>query len=213
MIFFRESLNLLVTFVKSVDKITKATLITYFICTNMYAQESFGSYMDRLFFNSFSTVSDSNIRKFLADFAPKILESHKDRNGWSAYSSSVKTPPIEMSHSYIFKRYPVLDLAIKEGELKIYTYYFPEFPESIGIRDIQIILEFKKLDDATKFFEKLKTDLIKLGREPYFQEDQFTKSLKIYSRVYQPNLPPAAHIQLETQQDMNRCYQLIIGVN
>jgi hypothetical protein len=76
-------------------------LSSFTMSTETHSQENFGSYIDKLFFNSFSNTPDSTILKFLNDFAP-ILTHPPEATGtgkWVAYSSKDVTIPKVMTHS------------------------------------------------------------------------------------------------------------------
>lgn len=191
----------------------KIISITLAISMNMHAQQNFGSYLNKMFFNVFSSNPDSSIHKFLSDFAPVLLLPPKNSGKWTAYADVI--PPVIITHSYIFHKHPFIDADIKQGEFKVYTNVYDNdvYHNSTGIKDIQVILEFEKLDDATNLFEKLRQDLIALGQEETYYEDKFRRFSKVNSHEIMYDIPCGVRIHLVTERGINSLYQLSIGTN
>jgi hypothetical protein len=209
---FSDKLNKLST---RFERKAKIALITLTISMNMQAQQNFGSYLNKIFFNVFSTNPDSSIHKFLNDFVPVLLHPPENNATWSVYPPGDITPPVIITHSYIFHKHPFIDAAIKQGEFKVYTTVFDDlgYHNATGIKDIQVILGFEKLDDATKLFEEFRKDLKALGREHFYDEDKSRRFSVVYSQDTMYNIPSKVQILLVTHAGFDDLYQLSISIN
>ena len=207
-LFFDSILNKLFT---RFERNTKIVLITLTISMNMHAQENFGSYVNKMLFNVFSHNPDSSIHKFLNDFVPILLHPPEDSGKWTVYADVV--PPVIITHSYIFHKHPFIDADIKQGEFKVYTNVFDNevYHNATGLKDVEVILEFQKLDDASKLFEKFRKDLKALGQEATYYEDKFRRFSKVYSDDVMYDIPCGVRIDLVTERGINSLYQLSIS--
>ena len=182
---------------------------------NIHAQQNFGSYMNTIFFNVFSSNPDSSIHKFLNDFVPVLLHPPEISGKWTAYPPGDFILPIVISHSYFFQKHPFIDANIKQGEFKVYTDVYDNavYHNAVGINDIQVILEFEKLDDAAKLFEKLRKDLIALCGDEIHSEDRGRRSSNFYSPETFYSVPSGVRIQLTTERCINSWYQVTISID
>jgi hypothetical protein len=181
---------------------------------NIYAQHDFESYVNKVFFNVFSKTPDSSIRKFLSDFAPILLHPPENVDNWTAYPSADFKPPVEMIHSYVFRKHPFIETDIIQGEFKIYTAVYDDtlYHNATTIKNIQVILEFDKLDDAIQQFEKLRNDLIPVAKEDTYYEDEHRRLLQVYSSEATHATPSGVRIHLLIERGFSNLYQLSISI-
>jgi deoxyadenosine/deoxycytidine kinase len=191
----------------------KIILITFIISKTMHAQQNFGSYTNKIFFNVFYGTPDSGIQQFLNTFVPVLLQQSERNTKWSAYTAGDITKPTVIAHSLIFHKHPFIDADIKQGEFKVYTTVYNDavYLNSTGIKDIQVILEFEKLDSALRLFEKLRKDLTALGKEQTYFEDKARRFFVVYSHEIMYDIPAKLRIHLVEEGGVNNLYQLIIN--
>jgi hypothetical protein len=181
----------------------------------MHAQENFGSYLNRIFFNVFSSNPDTSIHSFLKEYVPILLHPLQNSSKWTAYPTKDIIVPVIKTHSYFFNKHPFFDVHIKQGELKIYTtvYDYEKYHDAIGIKDVRVILEFEKSNEAINLFEKLRKDLGALGQEETYYEDKFKRFSKVYGHEIMYNIPCGVRIHLETKKGIGSLYQLSLSIN
>ena len=194
--------------------VLKKLVFSLAINTPMPAQHSFGSYSDQIFFKVFSKP-DSSIRRFIVEFIPSLLEWNSvstDTGGWTMYPLGDIPIPTTIAHSYFFDKHPFIEAPIRQGELKIFTNvcYDPPHNGATSIKTFQVILEFEKLDDAIKQFEKFRADLKPLGEEYHYQ-DESRMFIEVYSSEELYNIPCRLRIHLSTKKNADLLYQLNIS--
>lgn len=180
---------------------------------NINAQHDFGTYINKLFFNAYSSSPDPSVYKFLNDFAPILLNPPQNSGHWTIYSSQNIITPVVIIHSLIFNKHPFIDAPIAEGEFKIYTNVFNDtvYDNITGIKNIQVILEFEKFEDASKLFENLRRDLKKLAEEITYYEDESRKFFDVASHENLYSIPSGVRILLETKRGVNNLFHLYIN--
>ncbi len=177
---------------------------------NTNAQKNYNTYVNSVFFNAFSTTPDSSIVGFLKSYAPMLMDLQIGSSKWTAYPVDEIIIPQIITHSYVFNKHPFINADIRQGEFKIYTNVYKN---AIGLKDIQLIIEFEKLNDAERLFEKLRKDLIDLAKEQTYYEDSSKKFSSIYSNEMTNDSPASVKLILIKGQGITNLYQLSINVN
>jgi hypothetical protein len=182
----------------------------------MIAQQDFGAYVNKIFFNAFSRDPDSSIHKFLSDFAPVLLNPRQATDGyWIAYPAKETNLPVTITHSYIFSKHPFIDAKIKQGEFKVFTNVYNDSiePDFADIQSIEVTLEFVNLEDGQALFEKLNKDLTSIGTVTTYRDRYSNKILKAYCEDLLYEIPCGVRICLMVTPGFRNLYQLIITTN
>ena len=211
----------LIKFIERLDKMVKIFSLTLLIATPMQAQHNFASYLDQIFFKAFTTP-DPKIDKFVREFAPLLyLPPDETAGGWTMYPSGEIKTPVVITHSYIFEKHPFIEANFKYGEFKIYAPVSdPPDGRLPGLANMQVLLNFDKLVDAVKLFEKLRMNFKSIGKEDYYQQNEFWMFLQIYRRDDQSDttshastIPIGCLIRLSKQRNIDAVYQLSISIS
>lgn len=175
-------------------------LFLLIVSLNMDAQYKYGTYIDTLFFNVFSASPTQNVKKFIEEYAPILLQRINSTEEWVVYPLEERPKQIIVTHSMRFDYHPSVSEEFKYGELKVYTYATKiDKQEIAGVKDVEVLFAFEKYENALSFFERLRSDLSKRANESYSQENELLKVSKFYSEEDLYDIPAGIRIYIETR--------------
>jgi hypothetical protein len=183
--------------------------------TNMSGQSSFAGYVNKIFLNAFSKHPDSSIEKFMATYAPSLLQKPDPGTTWTVNTREHFSKPITIAHSCFFESHPFVDSNLTSAEFKVYTSVFPDSVSNsnIGISNFEVNLQFWSAEDAISWYEKIRDGLKVVGDLDSYYEDEYRRYFRISDNESHYDIPSGLIISAIIEKGIYGFYLVRISIN
>jgi hypothetical protein len=181
----------------------------------MSEQLSFAGYVNKIFLNAFSKHPDASIDKFMATYAPSLLQKPETGTTWAVNTSENFSRPITITHSCFFQSHPFVDAKLTSAEFKVYTSVFPNSVanSNTGISNFEVNLRFWAAEDAISWYEKIRDGLKQVGDLDNYYEDEYRRYFRISDKESHYDIPCGLIISAIIEKGIYGLYLVQITIN